>query len=153
MDDNIKRMNVEDSKKYIKRCQVLQDLVMKKYRDQVNKVINNDSTGYCEIHFKIGGSVTILLDTTWEKLKTNIDLKLEGVSVPFCKICSSVKNKLVACNNCSEQFCTECYIDSFRKNKGIVVCEFCQYSFGIVMSDEAVEDRIEDIRDKIDGNK
>jgi hypothetical protein len=150
MADAPMRLNNQDLLIYSKRCDVLKQLILKAYGPHIHEFKKNESTGYIEVCFKMGGTITILHDNTWSELEKNIGKKLDGNANHFCSVCSGVKNKLVTCNKCSQSFCTECYIDSFRKNKGLVVCPHCNYSFGVVMSDEVLEDRIDNIRDKIE---
>lgn len=145
-----KRLDNSELEKYDKRCDTIQKLLIDFYEDVIESFVKDESTGYNVVVFKSYGTLTILPTNTWREIQRNVVAKLEKNKSPFCSICSSVKNKIIACNKCSKTFCTECYIDSFRANKGLVVCYHCAYSFGITMSDEAVEDKIEDIQEKIE---
>jgi transcription elongation factor Elf1 len=54
-----------------------------------------------------------------------------------------------SCNKCHGICCIECYIDSFRKNKGIVVCGLCDYSYGVKTPDKYIDVLVGDIRDNL----
>jgi transcription elongation factor Elf1 len=50
------------------------------------------------------------------------------------------------CNKCGKISCIECYIDCFKKNKGIIKCDICSFSFGIKTPDSYIDMLVEDIR-------
>lgn len=129
----------------------LQFLLAKKYISEVSdKVVslrfNNKSSKY-EIFFDSSYSaITIFENTNWVSTKTKID-NILFPSTNSCYICTNeLTNKKVSCSGCNIIFCIDCYISIFRKNKGIIKCPSCDFSYGKIHSKKELEDAIRIIK-------
>lgn len=103
--------------------------------------------GLTELYFINHHSMmTILYENTWDEIKRIIDSKIKQTNNEDCLICfSSIKNRSISCNKCSNRWCIKCYADIFKANKGLVVCPFCRYTIGTIMNSFQVEIRYNNI--------
>lgn len=93
-------------------------------------------------------SITILPNNTWKEIKRNIDTKLKNMNENNkieCMICLDTECKSVSCNKCSNFYCVLCYVEIFKKNKGIIVCPYCRYSIGMNVPDHMIEECVQNI--------
>ena len=72
-----------------------------------------------------------------------------------CNICYSkkIQKKRVTCNSCSNKYCVGCYIRIFRKNKGLIICPYCNFTFGERVPDYLIDLGVMEIKDKSNGIK
>ena len=96
-----------------------------------------------------GIKITIMPDDTWISIKKNIDSKLYNLnkSNNICRLCELEMEIKTECNQCKKSCCIECYIKNFRKNKGIIKCDNCNFSFGQKTPDSYINVLIGDIRE------
>ena len=92
----------------------------------------------------------------WEGLKRRIDKLLLGSGDGYdteCHICedydSKVNNSQISCPKCANTYCMYCYIDMFKKNKGLIICPFCRYQCGSQLSDERIDEFLVGYMDKL----
>lgn len=74
-------------------------------------------------------NITIIIfeDKSWDKIKEDIDSKIEDIGIYECFSCLniSIKNRTILCTNCGHNRCIDCHMKIFRKNSGIVYCSAC----------------------------
>lgn len=131
--------------KYKNKIKIIKNLILKKYINNEFKFIENKESLLITIIIDNSSSITILPDNNWNDIKRHIDRKIKGANKNCLICCNKVKIK-VSCNKCSQDYCSECYINLFKVGKGIIVCPFCKYSFGIRMSEYMVQNGINNIR-------
>ncbi len=115
------------------------------YNDKYLNVRFTSKTNYCV-------KVTIMDDDTWDEIKRRIDSRLNYKKERDCSICSNTfenKIKAVHCKKCSVVYCTDCYINIFRTNKGIIKCPFCRFEFGDIYPAYMVEIAVQEILNTI----
>jgi hypothetical protein len=114
-------------------------------KDNFLKVRFTSKTNYCV-------NVTIMDDDTWDEIKRRIDIRLNYKREKDCSICfNSFENtiKVVFCYKCSKVYCTDCYINIFRMNMGIIKCPFCRFEFGYIHSASMIETGVQELLNTI----
>lgn len=112
----------------------------------------NEDTGYLEIIFTDKKAImTILECNTWDEIKRHIDAKMSNEKNGECSICSTkeIQKGRVTCNKCAGEWCVNCYISIFRKNKGIIKCPFCRFAYGNEFPEYMVEIGVQQILDSL----
>ncbi len=148
---NIQDVYIGNIEKYKQKCVLFKKLIKSTYPDIKIKFIDSDGVDLCYIEINKQIKIAILPNVVWQDIKKNIDLKLSK-SIDFNNFCSQCNKQMstkTSCNKCYEICCVECYIDNFRKNKGLIVCGFCNYTYGIKTPDEYIDILIDDIRDNL----
>ena len=114
---------------------------IKKYSKYINdkfEFIRDPETTYVEIVINNNSKITILPGSNWKEIKRHIDKKIivqrNGIS-EGCIICYEKIRNNVTCPKCSNNYCGECYINLFKKGKGVITCPHCRYSIGNTMSE------------------
>ena len=87
-----------------------------------------------------GALMTILESNTWDEIKRILDVKTSPLKDDTCPVCleDTLHIQRVTCNKCANAWCVHCYIGIFRSNKGLMVCPYCRYSFGVEVHDEDI---------------
>ena len=158
---NITGVQINDVEKYNKKCDVIKKLIKSTYPsiDISFEQINRLDLVFMNIENII--KIALLPDETWNQIKSNIDDKLNTIgfnqlskpyAIEYCELCSRNIRAKASCNFCHKICCIECYIDSFKKGKGIIKCGFCSKKFGVKCADEYIELMIDDIRTNAFGN-
>ena len=95
------------------------------------KFRNSNITGYLEIVFvKEITILTILLSTSFDEIKQQIDKKLANINTNTntnnCNIClqSTIQRK-VSCAKCLHYWCVDCYKNNFISNTKQGKCPYC----------------------------
>ena len=113
----------------------------------------NIYTDNLEIHFINKKEImTILEDNNWEEIKRHIDVKLSSQRLDECSICytkEALNIRRVTCTKCASEFCIDCYIQIFRKNKGIIKCPFCRFTYGQEFPIYMIEEGVRQILDTL----
>ena len=93
--------------------------------------------------------ITLGYGIKWENLKRRIDKMMmfsEGEDNNECHICedfdSKVNNSQISCPKCANTYCRYCYIEMFKKNKGLIICPFCRNQCGTHMSEKRIAEYI-----------
>ena len=123
--------------------QISSYLPKEKIQFQINKVTKN-----IEIIFTDKKAIiTILEDNTWDEIKHHIDAKISKDKTDECSICSTeeIQKRRVTCTKCASDWCTDCYINIFRVNKGIIKCPFCRFTYGEEFPDCMIETGVKEI--------
>lgn len=145
--------NIENWSQYKSNSELIIKLIKKTYPDQ--NILFEEPIGLDLYSVKIGTNIkiTICPDNSWLDIKKNIDLKLlnSNQCENICEICKKEMETKTACNKCKKTCCIECYINNFKKNKGIIKCDYCSYTFGIKTPDEYIDILIDDIRTNATG--
>ncbi len=68
-----------------------------------------------------------------------------------CNICCNTMISSAHCSKCSFIYCTNCYIDIFRSNRGIIKCPQCSYKIGQIFPDNEIEIMVQRIKMTISG--
>jgi len=149
-------MSVEEFNKYDKRCDVIKNIILKDYKDISFDFVRNPDTLIVEIIINKAVKISILPNNTLKDIKRHIDKKISnqhnGVSEDCIMCCEKIQNN-VTCSKCSNNYCSECYINLFKIGKGIIKCPHCRFEIGEIMPDYMIPICIEDIRFKIELRK
>jgi len=143
---NIGGIKIDNYDKYKLDSKLIIKLVEKFYYNEHITVIEPQSFDFFELVINNHIKITILPQDTWISIKNNIDSKL-STNDNICRLCDKQIITKTTCNNCNKSCCIECYIDNFRKNKGIIKCDNCKYLFGVKTPDKYIELFIGDIRE------
>lgn len=129
----------------------LQFTLAKKYISSISdeniSLTFNVKSHFYEIYFNDRNSlITIFENSNWSSNKAKIDTILFP-SVNLCSICNGeFESGRVKCGDCNIFYCVNCYIDNFRKNKGIIKCISCNFSYGRILSKREIEQRVKTIK-------
>lgn len=140
MNDFMKQYGINDNFETIIKC------AHKQYVDHNVSVMRNDGNGLYELIID-GCIITISPSVKWNDLKKHIDKRLSNKET-ICSICECEIKRKIACTECYNIWCLECYINLFRSGQGIIKCPYCRYEYGIKMSKQMVELGILEIRMK-----
>lgn len=146
-DIQIEGVQINNIEEYNTKCDIIKKLIKSQYKNSLVKFEQLNKISL--IHVVIDNRIKFALmpNIKWNEIKKEIDLKLKcAYGEKICSKCMSEMKCVTICNNCSSQTCLECYIDSFRLNKGIIKCEICNYLFGIKIPDKYIDLAIDDIR-------
>ena len=153
---NITGVHITDIDAYNKKCEVVKKLIVSTYPNiKIDfKQINRMDLVYLIIEdiIKIG----LLPGENWNQIKSNIDRKLKlvmynGNNVKCCELCSQDIKAKASCNFCHKICCIECYIDTFKKGKGIIKCGFCSKKFGVRCKTEYIDLMVDERRENAFG--
>ena len=138
-----------DFSTYDKKCEIILKLIRMEFP---NLEIARDVAynHYMVIVFKGSGhrgKITISPDDKWDGIKDRIETALNNKR-GTCKVCDEEIKVNATCNSCQGNYCMECYINIFRENKGMIVCPYCNYTFGIKTPNNMIEACITNIREK-----
>ena len=148
--DSLSRLSHEEFEKYDKICTVIKNLIHQNYKNYKFDFIRNEDTLYVEIIIGNNNSkITILPTNTWAEITRHIDKKIAGFTSEDCTICCNPKQNNISCVKCSNDLCGECYINLFKRGKGIITCPHCRFSFGRNIPESLMELCIDDIRSKL----
>lgn len=98
-----------------------------KYNNRNEVIINADLPGKSSL-------ITIMPFNNWREIKRNIDKKIAGFSGDCVICCEKIKTN-VSCPKCSNGYCGECYLQLYKRGRGVVSCPHCRYSHGEIASD------------------
>nr|QBK85059.1 MAG: hypothetical protein LCDPAC02_02580 [Pithovirus LCDPAC02] len=94
--------------------------------------------------------ITLFEGDTLENIKEHIDNKLNEIyKNEKCSVCKKDITKNVSCNKCFLNYCIYCYIEIFKKGKGVITCPKCNYKIGSKRPSYLVNKRIQEIKLKI----
>jgi ribosomal protein L37AE/L43A len=98
--------------------------------------------------------ITLGFGVKWDNLKRRIDKALsEDADDKECHICedfdSKVNNSQISCPKCANTYCMYCYIDMFKKNKGLILCPFCRFQCGNQLSEKRIAEFLVGFMDKL----
>lgn len=89
-------------------------------------------------------TVTLGYNIKWEDLKRRIDKVMQMTihEEQECQICEDfggkVNNSQITCPKCANTYCMYCYLDMFRKNRGLIICPYCRYTCGDVLPEKRI---------------
>jgi hypothetical protein len=100
---------------------------------------------------KIGDAlISVLHDSTWEEIKKNIEkVQTKDYKNNNCNICENIIRRNVRCTKCACNMCSNCYINIFKINKGIIICPFCRFTYGQKMEPLEVQCGVIEIKRKL----
>lgn len=64
-------------------------------------------------------------DMNWKKLKRIIENCIHQMDNKECILCFEDINHSVGCPKCNKLYCLDCCINIIKKNKGFLICPFC----------------------------
>ena len=114
----------------------------------------NEITGNLEIIFPNKNSMMTITDgnnfDSWDEIKRLIDAILSNEKSEECSICSTreIQIRRISCPKCANDWCTNCYVNIFRTNKGIVKCPFCRYTYGEKWPEHMIEIGVQEILER-----
>ena len=148
---DIREMNSKEFDKYDKRCYVIQNLILKDYKNENFDFIRNPETLYVEIIINNNNSITMLPDSSWKEIKRHIEkiLYSKKTITEDCIICCETKQTNVSCNKCSNDICAVCYINLFINGKGVYTCPHCRYSIGNMIPEYKIQLSVNEIKRKL----
>jgi hypothetical protein len=140
---------IDDIEKYNSKCIVIKNLILEEFNNDDFEFNLNDDTNVQMIIINKKSTVTILPNNSWNDIKRNIIKKInETYKNNDCSICFEKIKQNISCNQCSNNWCGECYINLFRNGNGIIKCPVCRYSFGIEISECMVDYSIREMKNK-----
>lgn len=145
---DIRKMNSNDVNKYNKRCDIIKDLILKKYTDTTFEFIRNLDTLYIEVIINNNSKISLLPNNTWDEVVRHINKKIIGFTGD-CIVCYEKMENAVSCPKCANNFCGKCYIELFRSGKGVITCPHCRWSYGEDLPECMIEPSIEKIKHKL----
>jgi hypothetical protein len=137
--------------KYYKRCGVMCNLITNEFKNDEFDFMKNSETLQVEVVINKKWKIPLPPDYSWDEIQKNI----ENIITNFNKNCVSCFKETgtnIACPECSSCLCGECYIDSLRRNKGIISCPECKYSIGEIVPDENIDMYITHIKNTLNRN-
>lgn len=150
---NIEGVCINNIDEYNKKCELIKQLAYSTYKNSKVSFIQVNKIELMYIVLDNIVKIAIMPEQNWIDIKNNIDIKLkQTLGNRLCKECKGQIKCLASCNNCHTNTCLECYINNFKKNKGIIKCKNCSYSFGCEVPDEYIDIAIDDIRDNAKKN-
>lgn len=144
---SVQGIQINNYVEYNSRCEIIKKIIKTQYKNSSIKFqqLNKMDLVYVYIDNKI--KFVLMPDVKWSELKEDIDLKLKELyKEKMCVKCKCEMKCAAGCNKCKAQTCLECYIEMFKLNKGIIICDVCNYSFGVNVPDEYIDLAIDDIR-------
>ena len=138
---------IDNIDEYNAKCDVIKKLIKSVYKNSSIKFeqLNKMDLVYVSIEDII--KFALMPNVKWSELKEEIEVKLKNIyGVKMCSKCCCKIKCAATCNKCKSQTCLECYIESFKLNKGIIRCMSCNYSFGVKVPDEYIDLAIDEIR-------
>lgn len=152
---NIGGYIIENWSQYESNSKLIIKLIKKTYFNQ--NILFEKPNGLDLYSIKIGPNIkiTICPNDSWLDIKKNIDSKLlnSNQCENICRLCTKEMETKTACNKCKKTCCIECYIVGFKKNKGIIKCDNCSYTFGVETPDDYIDVLVDDIRINASGMK
>lgn len=157
---NIGGIIIDDWNQYKLKSNIIIGLIKKSYPEQNIKL--EEPKGIDLFTVQIGEDIliTILPSNDWVSIKKDIDSKLYNLNQynknkdkdidnsNLCRLCKLEMDIKTDCNKCKKSSCIECYIKNFKKNKGIIRCDNCNFSFGQKTPDSYIDILVDDIREK-----
>jgi hypothetical protein len=145
---HIEGVCIDNTDEYNRKCEILKKIIKSEYKNSSVKFeqLNQNNLVYVIIDNRI--KFALMPNVGWNVYKQNIDLELKSLyGKRMCGECKGEIKCAATCNKCHILTCLECYIENFKSNKGIIRCKFCNYSFGVKVSDEYIDLAIDDIRE------
>ena len=96
--------------------------------------------------------IEINLCTKWSVIKNLIDYLVneETDKCNICNIkCTNGNSQRVECPECKIPICSECYLNNFRFNLGIIICKNCNFQVGRKVNKDELSDGINEIEHKL----
>lgn len=90
----------------------------------------------------------ILPGKKWSSVKNMIHNILED-KPKLCNACCEILDYKIACEKCKNIYCSSCYIESYKKNNGIIECPYCAHKIGKYVPSNKLLCGIGDIIDKL----
>ncbi len=152
---DIRKMNAKQVNTYEKKCNIIKNLISNDYKNNKFKFIKNPETLYIEIIIDNNSKITLLPDNNWKEIKRHINKKItykasvHNGSSDNCPICYEAIKMNVTCPKCSNNYCSECYINIFKEGKGIITCPHCRFSYGNRMSEHMIQIGVDEINYKL----
>lgn len=142
-------INIDNWNQYKINSDLIVKLIKKSYTDQEIKFVEPNGIDLYTVQIGSNIMITIMPGDNWNNIKKNIDSKLYNPiqSNNICRLCRLEMEIKTECNKCKKSSCIECYINNFRKNKGIIKCDNCDFSFGQKTPDSYIDILIDDIRE------
>jgi hypothetical protein len=127
------------------------------------KIVNNIKKNFPDIEFShhinddnvriitTGNAlISVLPESSWSEVKRNMEkVQLQKWRHDDCRVCDNPIVRNVRCSSCSENTCSDCYINNFKTNRGLIVCPFCQFTYGRKMSASQINRGVLDIQQKL----
>ena len=142
------RINENIIDEYNKRCDILKNLIISKYKNTTFEFVKNIDTLYIEVIINNDSKITLLPNNTWGEVTRHIDKKIKGFE-GNCPICFEKMIKAVSCNKCSNNFCSNCYIKLFKVGNGIITCPHCRHRTGIHTPEHMINECVLQIKHKL----
>lgn len=123
---------------------LIKSIILEKYKDHEFKFEKS------EIIIDNRYTITILEDNKCCDIEKHINKKINKCD-DECEICfNKIINNFI-CPKCINNYCYDCYIDLFKRNKGVIICPFCRYKSGKkIYDDDIINEFIEKIKAKAD---
>jgi len=142
------QLTSKEFEKYNKRCDIIKNLILKKYINTTFEFIRHPNTLCVEVVINNNSKISLLPDNTWDEVKRHINKKIIGFTGD-CIICYTKMENAVSCPRCSTDYCCDCYIKIFQEGKGIITCPHCRYSYGNMMPEYMVKMGIDKIKNTL----
>jgi len=97
-------------------------------------------------------NATIVSDLNCIVIRKDKVLKYVRILKPYktekyhCNLCAYKKTDKVSCLDCKAEYCSECYINLFEENRGLIPCPYCRTKIGSKVSKEDLCEYVERIK-------
>lgn len=155
---NIGGVIINDWNQYKLNSNIIIGLIKKSYSEYEIKFEEPKGIDLYTVQIGSNIMITILPTNNWINIKKDIDSKINNMNqfdyhnsnnkFNLCRLCKLEIEIKTECNKCKKSSCIECYIKNFKKNKGIIKCDNCNFSFGQKTPDSYIDILIDDIREK-----
>lgn len=89
---------------------------------------------------------TVRMNAFFKVCKKIDDIYFYGNSICVCG--NDYDYNTICCINCTEYYCSECYVRSFRKNNGMTKCPHCNVLNGSTLTDITFKNALDNLKKK-----
>lgn len=94
--------------------------------------------------------ITVLPSKKWNDIKNMVyNMINQNSDYPLCNSCCGKLIHKISCENCKNIYCSSCYIESYKKNSGFVICPYCNYRIGNYVSSKKLLCGVGDIINRL----
>lgn len=142
-----------------KRCQVIIELLKKKYQDydikysyEIQSKIDNSVVSVLRLDYDNRFcSISILKETPMSYYYLRVDRFITLDNKQLCHKCNTTPDDyiMVRCAKCPESICGKCYLQSYIKGRGLIKFKCCNSTVGMKLQRSQYNHGLIEISNKI----